>query len=348
MATYGKKRKGLLSSFSVFQDDKPEQDPNQQRSSKCTTMCPRAVLTIKRLAYTPLGNVKTAMSRSCSRAKLGDESGDGDGTHEQAQSSSLHDFNTTVLRPKSGKSNNATTDDIGKPLSPIPNKHHSPPQEQLMQMRPVLGAKPTNTTVSNKGRLTKAEISAPILQSTASMVTENLSRPVTSGSTAQSSPVPKTSMAQADELQRKITNLITQAAIQEEETKRKAELYAAQPAKLSPYQRSKNALVKATRAVKDRLSSHSNVTPLKTRLASPSQVRLNNDNDATRFYQTEEDVSRGRLSRRIAEGQNLANPKIRALMGDGNIPRKPLPVYESMKSRSLHSGSDDDPFSDGK
>ena len=31
MATYGKRKKGLLSSFSVFHDEKPEPDPNQQR-----------------------------------------------------------------------------------------------------------------------------------------------------------------------------------------------------------------------------------------------------------------------------------------------------------------------------
>lgn len=34
MATYGKRKKGLLSSFTVFQDDKPEKDTKQQRSSE--------------------------------------------------------------------------------------------------------------------------------------------------------------------------------------------------------------------------------------------------------------------------------------------------------------------------
>ena len=36
MATYGKRKKGLLSSFTVFQDDKPEKDTKQQRSSEYT------------------------------------------------------------------------------------------------------------------------------------------------------------------------------------------------------------------------------------------------------------------------------------------------------------------------
>ena len=34
MASYGKRKKGLLSSFTVFQDDKPEKETKQQRSSE--------------------------------------------------------------------------------------------------------------------------------------------------------------------------------------------------------------------------------------------------------------------------------------------------------------------------
>lgn len=58
------------------------------------------------------------------------------------------------------------------------------------------------------------------------------------------------------------------------------------------------------------------------------------------------------FSRRIAEGENLNNPKIRSLTGDGTVPRKPLPVYDSMKTlpstRALkhRSYSLDDPFID--
>lgn len=35
MATYGKKKKGLLSSFSVFHDDKPEKERKEQRTGEC-------------------------------------------------------------------------------------------------------------------------------------------------------------------------------------------------------------------------------------------------------------------------------------------------------------------------
>ena len=156
-------------------------------------------------------------------------------------------------------------------------------------------------------------------------------------------------MADADDLQTKITTLMMQAAIQEEDTNRKAKLYAAHSAQISPFQRGRKVFGKATRAIKDRLSSHSNETPPpKPTVHPPKHVHLSPGREACSIYDSEESDTRSRLKRRIAEGQNLANPKIQALVGDGNIARKPLPVYESMKSRSQRSGSLDDPFSDGE
>ena len=154
-------------------------------------------------------------------------------------------------------------------------------------------------------------------------------------------------MADADEIHRKITDLMMQATIQEQDTKRKADIYAAHPAKMSPFQWGRKAFVKATHAIKDRLDSHSVSTPPKSTVDSQSQIGPSNKSEASSFYETDEDDTRSRLNRRIAEGQNLANPKIQAMVGDGNIPRKPLPVYESMRSRSQRSGSLEDPFSDG-
>ena len=199
---------------------------------------------------------------------------------------------------------------------------------------------------SSKTRPIKANTSVTVPNGFTT-ISETYSRPATSGTTAQSVNGPQTSLADPDELQRKITNLMMQAATQEENTKRKAEIYAAQPAKMSPFQWGKRAFVKASHAIKDRLSSHSIDTPPKSIVESQSHVSLNNESEASSFYDTDEDDTRNRLNRRIAEGQNLANPKIQAMVGDGNIPRKPLPVYESMKSRSQRSGSLEDPFSDG-
>ena len=66
-----------------------------------------------------------------------------------------------------------------------------------------------------------------------------------------------------------------QAALQEEDTDRKAKLYAAHPAKISPFQRGKQVFVKATRAIKDRLSNHSDEAPAKPAAPLPKNIYLN-------------------------------------------------------------------------
>lgn len=142
-----------------------------------------------------------------------------------------------------------------------------------------------------------------------------------------------------------------QAAVQEGETRRREAIYAAESAKLSPLERGKKAFVKATRAIRDRLgnSSNSSERPRTARRAASSRRSPSPDSDPPPMYETPEEVRRVRLNRRIAEGANLSNPKIRQLTGNGNIPRKPLPVYESMKSRNDRSRlSLDDPFSDSR
>ena len=155
----------------------------------------------------------------------------------------------------------------------------------------------------------------------------------------------------AAELSGKISNLMQQAAAQESETRRRAAIYAAEPAKLSPLERGKKAFVKATRAIKDRLSNSSNSSErLRTaKRAASSRGSPSPDSDPPPTYEALEEVRRHRLNRRIAEGVNFSNPKIRQLTGNGNIPRKALPVYESMKFRKNRSESSlDDPFSDSK
>lgn len=204
---------------------------------------------------------------------------------------------------------------------------------------------------SDPGKVaTKPKISSPILQEPqSSLAGPSLSRPGTSHTT-QSIFGTQTSTADAAKLSKKISNLMQQAAAQELQTKQKAAIYAAESAKLSPFEKSKKAFVKATRAIKERLSSSSsssisNDKPFNTRRLGSIGRSSSGGWEPPPQYESQEELTRGRLDRRIAEGENLSNPKIQKLTGDGNIPRKPLPVYESMRSRSQHSGSDN-PFSD--
>ena len=207
----------------------------------------------------------------------------------------------------------------------------------------------TSSTAEAK-RLSKSKISCPVpLDPPSTTLGPTQSRPTTGHTTASA---PLTTDRDAEDLSSKISNLIQEAVAQEAQTRQKAAIYASESAKLSPLERGKNAFVKATRAIKERLGN-SNTSGSSQRPQSPKRPASSHrtpspDSDLPPEYETPEELRRTRLERRIAEGENLSNPKIWQLTGNGNIPRKPLPVYESMKSRSRRSNSLDDPFSDGE
>ena len=212
---------------------------------------------------------------------------------------------------------------------------------------PVTEAKATDPPLSGIAPSFASMPHLPFSNENIFSLDEPVSRPATSSTVAFSTHGPQTTLAGASELHRKVTGLMQQAATEEEETKRRAEIYAAYPSKMSPFNWGKKAFVKATHAIRDRLNNHSTTTPPNQRMDSQRRLRLQDESDASSVDDICEDDSKKRLIRRIAEGRNLANPKIQTMVGDGNIPRKPLPVYESMRSRSLRSGSEEDPFSDG-
>ena len=311
------------------------------------------------LAYARLERAKSKMQRSRSRVQDDESSIDelaGNALlntvpHEPVRLPSLHSLaamsTTDILRPKSSRSTKTVPDDLDKPLPPIPK---DPFAEQRLhwQNRPALAKKTTNMKASDPGKVaTKPKISSPMLQEPESSPTgPSPSRPATSHTT-QSTLGTQTSTADAAKLSKKISNLMQQAAAQEAQTRQKTAVYAAESAKLSPLERGKMAFVKATRAIKDRLSSSSssNDKSFNTRGLGSIGRSSSGGWEPPPQYESQEELTRGRLDRRIAEGENLSNPKIRKLTGDGNIPRKPLPVYESMRSRSQHSRSDNH-FSD--
>lgn len=124
---------------------------------------------------------------------------------------------------------------------------------------------------------------------------------------------------------RKISTLMQQAAAREVE-----DATATATAKASPLQRSKVALSKATQALTSRFSNSSRRPSVsKARQSEPSSSGL-----VGLEYQADPKSRLGAIKR----GDNAA---------DSMIPRKPLPVYDSMKTVGHSSGSLQDPFSDG-
>lgn len=302
------------------------------------------------------------LQRSRSRGKLDDESSDELTTsallynvpsipHQPVRLPSLHSLGAIateeILRPKT------SPDEPEKPLPPAPPKDAFAEQRRHWKSRAALSTKTTNMKTSSTAeakRRSKSKISCPVpLDPPSTAQGPNQSRPTTGHTTASA---PLATSRDAEELTSKISNLIQEAVAQEAQTRQKAAIYASESAKLSPLERGKNAFVKATRAIKERLSnsnaSSSSQRPRSSQRSASSHRTPSPDSDLPPEYETPEELRRTRLERRIAEGENLSNPKIWQLTGNGNIPRKPLPVYESMKSRSRRSDSLDDPFSDGK
>lgn len=316
-----------------------------------------------------MGKAVNRRQRSQSRARLDDSSGDEladtailyNVPDELARLPSSHRLGTNaaedITHVKPSDAVNSTGEDRDKPLPPTPPNDPLKEPKYRQKKRPALAKKTTNMKSSNSGetRSAKPHISSPMLQETtnATVVVPDPSRPTTSHTT-QSAFAPQTSIADAANLSRKISTLMEHAAAQEEQTKLRTESYIALTAKASPLERGKNAFVKATRAIKERLNNGGTERPLKSR--RPTANRHSSfqglgslEHHPTGWrYEALNGLSREKLERRIAEGENLSNPKIRSLTGDGNIPRKPLPVYESMRSRSMRSKSPEDPFSEGR
>lgn len=297
-------------------------------------------------AYVKLGKSKAITPSSRRHARLDDESVDelvGSALLDSVPDEHMRDpflyshaATDDFIHPKSIGGNKVVVEDLDKPLPPLPQENKVIDGKDRPKPRQALSAKTTNLKVSTKPgwQPAKPEISHPVLQ--------HPTKPLSSHGTQAST---QTSTKDAADLSRKISSLMQQAADQEAQTKRKKAAYAAETAKPSPLQRGKKVFVKATRAIKDRLSSNSTDKPLRFKSSIPRPPSSTGTESPPEYESDDEKI---RLHRRIAEGENLSNPKIRSLTGDGNIPRKPLPVYESMKSRIWRSESSEDPFSDGK
>lgn len=252
------------------------------------------------------------------------------------------------IRPTSSTSNISMAEDLDKSLPPIPHDHA--PIDQIDKMpRLALATKTTNLKVPAQGvnRAAKPVISRPFPKDILHMA-RNTDIKSSSSRSASEVASTKTTKSDAAELNRKLSNLMQQASAQEAETKRKAAAYNEVSARPTPLQRSRKAFGRATRALKERLS-RSNSSDESRHINEPSLNPLYSGHhcEPPSSRENPDQDRETRLERRLAEGANLSNPKIQLLTGDGNIPRRPLPVYESMKSRT-RSESLDDPFSDEK
>lgn len=216
-----------------------------------------------------------------------------------------------------------------------------------VKSKPALAIKTTNlrVPVTAKGEkpLLRPKISNPVLQKSEDNDNNSALRLV-NGERGH-----KTTTKDAEILNKKITDLMQQAsALETQRTpKKKKKQYATAEflSKPSPFQRGKDAFSKATRAITGRLNNGRR--PLTPNVRRPGPIESSPSSFVALEYLPEPRARSATIERRVAEGENLSSTKIRNIIGDGSIPRKPLPVYESMKSRRRSFDSADNPFSDG-
>ena len=240
--------------------------------------------------------------------------------------------------------------------SGVQSSHRSPPSKgrelennlPRQQRSNVLAPKSANLRVKGKGskKVSKLQISHPSpLSSNGKPVQPNKGKLIRH-SLDTSKPDQVMTSTRTTDLNKKISTLMQQAdqldkGIAHGSQNSQDTSKVSGSSKSSSIRKGREAFVRAKRAISERLSTSED-----RKLGHKSSGDSNQDNFGSLPYQVEGDPSRQRLNRRIAEGENLGNPKIRSLTGDGNVPRKPLPVYESMRSRRRQSSSLEDPFLD--
>ena len=250
------------------------------------------------------------------------------------------------LRPKLRRSTEKAFD---KPLPPIP-ANEPEDQSQQNRTRPALTVKTTNLRIPTKVEKPplRAKISNPVLQISEENDNNSALRLVNGIHHESSDKAPKTTTQDAELLNKKITSLLQQASDREAQLtyKKKKEYSRAEfITKPSPLQRGKNAISKATRAITGRLNSGRRANTPNVR--RPGPIESSPNSFIALEYHAEPRKRSATIERRIAEGENLGKSKIQSIVGDSSIPRKPLPVYESMKSRQSSADSLENPFSDG-
>ena len=231
------------------------------------------------------------------------------------------------------RSTTTLADSRNKPLPPIPASISSGGLNHSTDARGPLTSKSTNRKITRKaaGAPVRPNISHPVLQNSEDNDHNSALRAVYGPTNKHVKKEAQTSISDAEILSRKISSLMQQAAAREAERASKSKDTSAAPIpKVSPLQRSKAALSKATQAIAGRLSS--------SRRSSISQARQSGSHEPT------SDALLGFEYQ--AESKKSSDILGRDNVGVSSVPRKPLPVYESMRSLDPSSESSQNPFSD--
>ena len=223
-----------------------------------------------------------------------------------------------------------------KPLPEIPPKP-STGEVDRSQKKANLSSQTRSPRVIRKG---DRQTGTPKLPQSVPLVNQNSAEVGTLSDTrtshTRSPSTLKRSMTEVGNLHSKVKNSGNQTTVPEAERlpKGKGIVGIEKAPRISPLQRGRQALAKASRAIAGQLSRSSSTshTSDKNLVFGPRGDSLPSSSHGSILSlrpNTDDDSSWARHNRRIAEGENLGRPKIKAMTSDGHIRRKPLPLQDT-------------------
>ncbi|MCJ1400769.1 hypothetical protein MMC11_003977 [Xylographa trunciseda] len=363
--SYGRTRKNLASVFSTFQDSHPlaKAKSNRQTSNDQETSIEDHAQ--RMISIDSKTNEIDHPRLDADDENNHDELADAllDGTISEAQPSCIrHDVSPSVFSKSA--SGMELSEILNKPLPGIPT-HHSlesylkEPDNLYDNVVKALDLSTVNLiTVGNTENKPESGSFHPMGHSfcTSSGDTDALSLRGNGKSkylSHEEDAFPETD--DAEQLSNKLSSLMQSSEVEEHNLRTVQPLVkhgdAKQLFKLPRLQKSREVFARAKRAISRGLSSSASskedlrwdkTSHGRIALISPSPAKKVNE----KYRIDDNDANLQRLNRRLAEGANLSNPKIKAMTGDGLVVRKPLPIHDSTKSSKHWSDSLDDPFSD--
>ncbi|KAI9773907.1 MAG: hypothetical protein M1840_006133 [Geoglossum simile] len=331
---YGKKKMSLMSSFPFDGDEHPFDGRRRKRS-----------------AYSRLPREPTISEKSFLEIDALSDSSPESGNGQE---------NDGGTNSRVGQSREARDDDLNKPLPQLPGP------SRALGTRAVLSSKSTNQGLKledlNAGpakrnpsveKVNKRLISAPLRQNPVShrdrTLDHELSHRIVQDLDYQRFPRALTSIADAEDLELKINNLIALSNSKNARGIRAGDgiSSAKDVGKTRRLQRGKEVFAKVRDAITDRFSPNSGKTPAtNTKDCSSPSGRLRKVQERDLGGDEELDM-KALLKRRIAEERNHKSSKAQSLTGvNSPIRRKPLPIYDSMSATRGGSACTEDPFSD--
>ncbi|KAI9867152.1 MAG: hypothetical protein M1813_009430 [Trichoglossum hirsutum] len=336
---YGKKKKSLMPSFQFDGDERPS-DGRRKRSAY--SRLPREP-TIAEKPFLESGALHDSTPESNNWVGKCGRMEDGDSLSREVQ-----------------------VDGLNKPLPDLPEPLREGSQGRSLGTRSILSSKSVNTRLrsenfsggpakqsANAGKIDKRLISAPLRQNPvfypSRMLEHEFSKQIVRDLDNKHFPQTLTSIADAEDLELRINNLVTPSGSSDAEKNPVGDGVSEAKDQGRPHtlQRGREVFAKVRDAITDRFSPNSgkgSVTRTKDSFSTSNRLEQAQGRDSDGG---EELDTNSLLKRRIAEERNHSNYKAQFLTGVGNpIRRKPLPIYDSMNTTGVGTALPEDPFSD--